>query len=126
MGLESLKQEAGSEQSWSIVFLGVSCSWEEKKRIQGRSVGLRKGRQPQVLCVRVMSWVPGTSRNTDEFHLWASRKTGQSQGRRGKGAARSYREGGPAPLPATLTIFPWTSSSPPDSGTLGPSELQPL
>lgn len=64
VGLESLKQEAGSEQSWSIVFLGVSCSWEEKKRTQGCSVGLRKGRQPQVLCVRVMSRVPGTSRNT--------------------------------------------------------------
>lgn len=64
MGLESLKQEAGSEQSWSIVFLGVSCSWLEKKRTQGCSVGLRKGRQPQVLFVCVMSRVPGTSRNT--------------------------------------------------------------
>lgn len=61
MGLEPLKQEAGSEQSWSIMFLWVSCSWEEKNRTQGCSVGSRKGWWPRMLCIYVMSQVPGTS-----------------------------------------------------------------
>lgn len=43
------------------MFLWVSCSWEEKKRTQGCSVGLRKGRWPQMLYIYVMSQVPGTS-----------------------------------------------------------------
>lgn len=56
-----LEQEAGSEQSWSIMFLWASCSWEEKKRTQGCSVCLRKGRWPQMLCVYVISQVPETT-----------------------------------------------------------------
>lgn len=80
-----------------------------------------------MLCVCVMSQVPGTSRNTMmNFtcgrlgNLGSLREGGERKqpGATGKGV--------PAPLPPTLTIFPWTSSSPPDSGTLGPSELQPL
>lgn len=43
----------------------------------------------------------------DEFHLWASRKAVQSQRKRGKEAARSYREGGlcsPAPNTHHLSL----------------------
>lgn len=105
MGLEPLKQEAGSEQSWSIMFLWVNCSWEEKKRTQGCSVGLRKGRVASdalYLCDVTGSrdiWV-----HHCEFHLWVSL---EQQG--------SFRRGGERELPGVTgrgAMTSWLSYSP--------------
>ena len=123
MGLEPLKQEAGSERSWSIVFLWVCCSREEKKSTQGCSVGLRKGKRPQMLCVCVMSQVPGTSGNTImNFACGCLGKLGsfregggrEQPGATGKGAVLPCAPHSPSFLglpPLLLAQGPWALQS---------------
>ena len=96
MGLGPLKQEAGGERSWSIVFLWVSSSAEKKKKTPQLSVGLGKGRQPPIPGVCVMSQVPGTCGYTivrficgclqDSWESFRGRDQREQSGATGKGA----------------------------------------
>lgn len=73
MGLGPLKQEAGGERSWSIVFLWGSCSAEKKKKTSAVLGWFGEGEaasDPGRLCDVTGSgdmWVYHCA-----FHLWVS------------------------------------------------------